>query len=105
MNKTVAEYLKKCFAFLILSLTFMHSGHAQTSKVDSFFTDTPIFIQGSFHTGKVIPTNDFVRGQNFSGDTIDEYKSFSLLLLKQTTGNKLWEQLYGYPVYGVGIYS
>lgn len=80
-------------------------GDTQSSKVDSFFTHTPIFIQGSFHAGKVIPTNDFVRGQNFANDTIDEYTSFSLLLLKQTTGDNLWEQLYGYPVYGIGIYS
>ncbi len=91
--------------FLVLLVICSVSLRAQTSKVDSFFTHTPIFIQGSFHTGKVIPTNNFVRGQNFSGDTIDEYKSFSLLLLKQTTGDKLWEQFYGYPVYGIGVYS
>ena len=91
--------------FFVLLVVCSLSLRAQTSKVDSFFTHTPLFIQGSFHTGKVIPTNDFVRGQNFSGDTIDEYKSFSLLLLKQTTGDKLWEQLFGYPVYGIGVYS
>ncbi|HKI87532.1 MAG TPA: acyloxyacyl hydrolase [Draconibacterium sp.] len=91
--------------FLVLLVVYSLSLRAQTSKVDSFFTHTPIFIQGSFHTGKVIPTNDFVRGQNFSHDTIDQYKSFSLLLLKQTTGDKLWEQLYSYPVYGIGFYS
>jgi hypothetical protein len=66
-------------------------------------THTPLFIEENFQPGSVIPTNDFVRGQNFASDTIDGSTSFSLVLLKQTKGDKLWEQLYGYPVYGVGF--
>ncbi len=99
--------VKKCIFLLLPIFCLYQQVFAQTakSKIDSFFTHTPILIQGSFNPGRVFPTNDFVRGQNFSNDTIDEYKSFSLLFLKQTTGTKLWEQLYGYPVYGVGIYT
>ena len=99
--------VKKCIILLLPIIVFLKPVFAQTSKskIDSFFMYTPILIQGSFNPGRVFPTNDFVRGQNFSNDTIDEYKSFSLLFLKQTTGTKLWEQLYNYPVYGVGIYT
>ena len=95
--------------FLVMFLMFVHSGavFAQNhiSKIDSFFTETPFIIQGNYNPGKVFPTNDFVRGQNLSNDTIDEYTSFSLLFLKQTKGDKLWEQLYKYPVYGIGVYT
>lgn len=104
---TVLNRMKK-FSWLILFLCLTFQSWSQShyqSRLDSFFTTTPILIEGKFSPGKVFPTNDFVRGQNFSGDTIDEYTSFSLLLLKQTTGDKLWEQLYNYPVYGIGIYT
>ena len=106
MNKTLWP-VKNCIILLLPIFFFIKPVFAQTpkSKVDSFFTNTPILIQGSFNPGRVFPTNDFVRGQNFSHDTIDEYKSLSLLFLKQTTGSKLWEQLYNYPVYGIGIYT
>jgi len=77
----------------------------QESKIDSFFTRTPLSLKASFQTGTVFPTNDFVRGANAQNDTIDNYNSFSLVLFKQTTGAKLWEQLYGYPIYGLGIYT
>lgn len=77
----------------------------QPTKTDSVFMRRPIFIEGSFQAGKVIPTNDFISGKNFRNDAIDGYQSGSLLLLKQTRGDKLWEQLYKYPVYGIGIYS
>ncbi|NOY96492.1 MAG: acyloxyacyl hydrolase [Chlorobi bacterium] len=78
---------------------------AQQTKLDSFLTHTPIFIRAGFQNGCVIPTNEFIRGHNFLKDTIDSYNSISFLLLKQTKGDKLWEQVYGYPVFGVGIYS
>lgn len=77
----------------IISRSAILSG--QPSKIDSFFSHTPLFIKGSFQPGRVIPTNDFVRGQNLANDTIDGSASFSLVLLKQTKGDKLWEQLYG----------
>jgi hypothetical protein len=93
--------------FLLLIFIFSQTTQlfGQNTKLDSFLTCTPIFIRGNFQAGKVIPTNDFVRGQNFLNDTIDGYRALSFLLLKQTKGDKLWEQLYKYPVYGVGIYS
>jgi len=33
------------------------------------------------------------------------YFAYSLRLARQTTGDKFWHQLYGYPYYGIGIYS
>lgn len=107
MAKKSDFYIGSFLLVLFLAMLFPQKANSQnsTSKIDSFFTDTPFIIQGNYNPGKVFPTNDFVKGQNFSNDTIDEYNSFSLLFLKQTTGNKLWEQLYKYPVYGIGVYT
>ncbi|MFH1000143.1 MAG: hypothetical protein V1783_04805, partial [Bacteroidota bacterium] len=93
------------FLFLILVLILTQVSKAQKSKIDSFLKNTPISIRGSFQTGYVFPTNEFIRGDNLLHDTIDSYNAILLLLLKQTKGDKLWEQLYGYPIYGIGIYS
>ncbi|NOZ33865.1 MAG: acyloxyacyl hydrolase [Chlorobi bacterium] len=61
-------------------------------------------VAGMYQNGYVFPTNDFIRGRNAERDTIDIFQSFSIKLLKQTTGKNEWEQLYNYPVYGVGFF-
>jgi len=33
------------------------------------------------------------------------YYAYSLRLARQTTGDKFWQQLYGYPRFGLGVYS
>jgi len=91
------------FLFLILAVPAILMG--QESKIDSFFTRTPFSLKASFQTGTVFPTNDFVKGANAQNVPIDKYNSFSLVFYKQTTGAKLWEQLYGYPIYGIGLYT
>lgn len=60
-------------------------------------------IAFNYQNGYVFPTNDFVRGVNAENDVIDAFQTFSLKLTKQTAGNKLWEQIYKYPVYGLGM--
>lgn len=99
--------MQKVFAVVLLLFIFVNPDVlvGQESRIDSFLTKTPFSVQGSFQTGTVIPTNDFVRGTNFLHDTIDSYNSISFTLFKQTTGDKLWEQIYGYPMYGIGIYT
>jgi hypothetical protein len=97
--------MKFPLVFLLTALSITISVSGQQSKIDSFFTKTPFLIKGSYQLGKVLPTNDFIRGDNLGKEIIDDYTSFSVLLLKQTTGAKLWEQIFGYPVYGIGVYT
>ncbi len=61
-------------------------------------------IQSEFQYGYVFPTNEFIRGLNSENDRINGFRTFSLKFSAQTTGKKLWEQLYGYPNWGIGIY-
>lgn len=61
-------------------------------------------IQAEYQNGHVFATNDFIRGTNVEADRINAYQTFSLKFSKQTTGQKLWEQLYKYPNWGLGAY-
>lgn len=58
------------------------------------------FVQG----GYVMPTNDFVRGENASAKPIDRFAALSLRYTVLTSGEKPWHQLFKYPSYGLGLY-
>ena len=53
----------------------------------------------------MLATNPYLRQAYFSDDASIEFAALSFQLLKQTTGEKLWEQKFGFPQYGFGIYS
>lgn len=55
--------------------------------------------------GWVMPTNDFVRGENTDNKTISQVYALSLRYAVQTAGEKYWHQMYDYPSYGFGIYT
>jgi hypothetical protein len=61
-------------------------------------------IQASYQNGYVFGTNDFIKGNNAFSDTINDFQALSFRFSKQTVGKKLWEQLYKYPEYGIGLY-
>jgi len=90
---------------LIGALLVTRTSPAENAEKDSISTKNQLFIEPRVDWGKVIPTNDFIRYQNSNHDGIDDYFSYSLRLGWQTKGKKLWQQLYGYPKYGIGVYS
>lgn len=61
-------------------------------------------LQYEYQKGYVFATNDFLRGRNIEAARINAFQTFSFKLSKQTTGDKLWEQLYKYPNWGFGFY-
>lgn len=65
---------------------------------------TCLSLQSEYQNGYVFATNDFIKGSNIEAERINTYQTFSLKLSKQTTGHKLWEQLYKYPNWGLGVY-
>jgi hypothetical protein len=60
-------------------------------------------MQALYHNGYIFPTNDFLRGTNFEAARINAFRTFSLKFSTQTTGDKLWQQLYKYPNWGFGV--
>jgi len=84
----------------ILSLTRLYG---QDSALIHKSIHKSKFIEASYQRGKVLQTNDFVRGLNRQHDPIDDFTAFSLRFGWNTSGEKLWQQLYHNPVYGIGV--
>ncbi|HJN06019.1 MAG TPA: hypothetical protein QF480_05345 [Bacteroidales bacterium] len=96
--------MKKVNILLILIAIISFSGYASDStniKKDRYNKSLRFFYQA----GKVLPTNDFLKGDNKSGKPIDYFQSFSLQYGIETDGRKLWQQLYGYPTWGFAFYT
>ena len=92
-------------SLLIVAVTLHNSGYAQLIHTDSLILKNHLKTEFRIDVGNVLPTNAFVRAQNTDADGLAHYYSYSLRVSKQTTGDQLWQQRYGYPNYGAGIYS
>jgi hypothetical protein len=58
----------------------------------------------SGQSGWVLPTNDYVKGENDIYQPITQIYTLSLRYERQTDGSRPWHQLYNYPSYGLGLY-
>jgi hypothetical protein len=89
---------------LFISISLLNQ--AQTDSVDThkkrIFENSS--VQMMYQNGYVFATNEFLRGSNIEADRINAFQTFSLKFSTQATGDKLWEQLYKYPNWGIGIY-
>lgn len=76
---------------------------AQTEDTTLLKTEKKYSISGLYQNGYVFPTNNFVRGSNTEKELINAFQTFSIRLSEQTFGKNLWEQLYNYPQWGIGL--
>lgn len=58
-----------------------------------------------YEFSSVLHTNNFVRGMNPQQEAYTGFQALSLKYSFHTDGRKDWEQLYGYPVWGLGLYQ
>lgn len=93
--------MKKLYFLLLLSSSLLLS--AQNDSVVSPEIWKNASFTGMFQKGYVFPTNDFFRYHNVEPAELGEFQHFSIKYSKQTTGDKLWEQLYRYPSWGIGL--
>lgn len=63
------------------------------------------FLRLNYQVGKVLPTNNFVQGENNSGKPIDSYQSGAVEFGYQTNGTKQWHHDWNFPRVGVGFYT
>ncbi len=93
----------KSFLLLCLLLFNFHLFAGDTTKTDvQRYTKTIHFY---YQPGMVIPTHAFVKGDNPQNKPYGFFHSFTAQYGIQSDGKKLWQQLYGYPVWGFGAYS
>ena len=92
--------------FCLLLLIFFLVPESYASDADSIRTEryrksVGLYLQG----GYVIPTHAFVKGDNPNNEAYKGYFSTSLKYNIHTDGRKLWQQLWGYPIWGFGLYQ
>ncbi|MHB9140716.1 MAG: acyloxyacyl hydrolase [Paludibacter sp.] len=78
---------------------------ANAQNHDSLQIKKNYLISGFVQYGKILATNAFLRKTFLNENAVEEFAAFSLQFMKQTTGKKKWEQAYGFPRYGLGVYS
>jgi hypothetical protein len=97
--------MKIFYVFIFLSIYFFARAQedSATNRKPTFWSNTA--LQVMYQYGHVFATNDFLRGNNVETEKINYYQAFALKFSKQTTGDKLWEQVYDYPYWGLGLYA
>lgn len=99
--------MKKINLFLLIGLVFLLGQQLAVAsdstkvKKDRYQKSLRLFYQA----GSVLQTNDFLKGQNSSGQVIDYFQSLSLQYGIETDGRKIWQQIYLYPTWGFGFYA
>jgi hypothetical protein len=63
------------------------------------------YLRGAYQYGWVLATNDFLKGDNLSGEPIDRFQSVRLEFGWQTDGSKDWHHAYNFPSFGLGLYG
>ena len=89
---------------LIFVILIGYAPISAQSPIDSSQTyKKRFFARASHHTGYILPTNGFLKGYNATELPYQFYDANNLEFGKQTTGERLWEQLYDRPAYGIGF--
>ena len=93
---------QKCFIFILILLfhnvAYCANDSTEVKKKQFMFTAL------NYHHGKVLPTNDFVKGANNSGNPIGKYQSLSIKIGWQNPGYTNWQKIYRGPYYGLGLF-
>jgi hypothetical protein len=66
---------------------------------------TTHYLRGAYQAGWVLQTNAFLRGDNLSGEAIENFQSVRLEFGWQTNGSKDWHHEYNFPSFGIGLYG
>ncbi len=101
---TLPEKLTALLFFILVSLSGVQAVKAGPEADSTRFMESTRIVTG-YQWGRVLQTNDFVRGKNLVQQPIDDYHAFSAQWIKQTNGQKTWEKAYRDPSFGLGVYA
>ncbi|OYT17731.1 MAG: hypothetical protein B7C24_01000 [Bacteroidetes bacterium 4572_77] len=93
-------YLKTLVFFLALFIN-LPLNYAQNQEIEK--KKHYPSVSANYGYGQILPTTDFVKGDNLMGAPMDNFQSFTLKVLWQNPGYKPWQQIYKGPYYGFGI--
>lgn len=89
------------FLFICLVSKFALANHDDSTRTNRYHKSLGLYYQ----LGHVILTHAFVKGDNPTHEPYSFYQSYSVKYGIHTDGRKLWQQLYGYPLWGFGFYQ
>ena len=89
----------KQLIILILFLSIAFSSYSQK------YRNAGLFLETHLSQGKVIKSNDFVRGNNKESIPINDFSPKDFRNGWQTRGTKAWHHEHNLPYYGIGIYN
>lgn len=90
--------------FRLALLTLLASGHtAALSQESSDGAGYGYVISARVDAGRMLQTNDFLRGDNANKMPMRRFKSAQLTFGWQTLGAKEWERAHRLPSFGVGV--
>ncbi len=90
----------RIFIIILLAVLSLNS-FSQTDSIKVKQKNYPSF-SANYQYGNIIPTTDFVRGDNLMGKPLKYYQSYTLKLLWQNPGYTDWQKIYRAPYYGIG---
>jgi len=105
----ISIYLDIIFAFSLLAVNVSAQEPTGTDTTTAKYKKH-YALKLTYQAGNVFPTNNFYKGTDSNGNQTNEnaepikyYHAATIQIGRQTDGSKLWEQLYVYPYWGIGL--
>ncbi len=90
---------------LFLLLLSSYSQNEPDHSLASLLGKHKPFITATYQHGGIIPTTDFVKGDNLSGAPINRYHAATIKVGLQNPGYAVWQRVYKGPTYGLGFFT
>jgi hypothetical protein len=97
---------KACFKIHLVTLVIFSvytlKGYSQADSLNVKHINY-LSISANYQNGTIMPTTDFVKGDNLLGKPMQKYQALSLKMLWQNPGYTDWQRVYHGPYYGAGL--
>ncbi len=92
----------KAYFLVVISTVLVLSCYCQT---DTFYVKRKNYpsISANYQYGTILPTTDFVKGNNLEGTPLQKYQAYTIKMLWQNPGYSDWQRVYRGPYYGAGL--
>jgi len=87
---------------LILFAVYSFEGYAQADTLKTKHKNF-VSISANYQHGTIMPTTDFVKGDNLMGKPMQKYQAYTVKMLWQNPGYTDWQRVYHGPYYGAGL--
>jgi hypothetical protein len=89
--------------FLLMMCVFYALGVAAQNVEEKEKKKNYPSISSNFQSGKILPTNPFVEGDNLKGEPLQKFQAYTLKMLWQNPGYTQWQRVHHAPYYGFGL--